>query len=306
MQRLKKGHIQVNGEIEHISDHGTSFHWNARGLPGAWVMKKAITCGLERISDGPVVTISIANCSHIGALVTYFNEIVSRKLLGLMAVTNPAIRSVAPFGGTEPILTTNPIGFCIPTHGSPILVDLSTSATSNAEVNAYAKEGNRLPDKWLIDAEGLPTDDPRVITATPPGSIMPVGGERLGYKGFGMGIFVEAFALALSGYGRNNLTGPGGQGVFLQLIDPNGFGGLDAFLDETTYLAETCRNSKPAKGVEAVRLPGDRALQSKQDQLEKGIQYPEKLVGELDDWCRSFHMPLLSEHALGDSSVISR
>src|SRR5690606_7475347 len=201
-------------------------------------MKKAIGHALDHIQYGPVVTMSIANCSHIGALVTYFDEIVSRNLLGLMTVTNPAIRSVAPFGGTEPILTTNPIGFCIPTRGTPILVDLSTSVTSNAEVNAYAKQGKQLPDKWLLDSEGRPTDDPAVLTASPPGSIMSVGGESMGYKGFGFGIFVEAFALALSGYGRNDLSGPGGQGVFLQIIDPNGFGGLDSFLDETTFFAE--------------------------------------------------------------------
>jgi L-lactate dehydrogenase len=210
-----------------------------------------------------------------------------------MAVTSPAIRSVAPFGGVEPVLTTNPLASGIPTHGDPILVDQSTSLTSNASVAEYGKAGQRLPGKWLLDAQGQLSDDPAVLNASPAGTILPLGGADHGYKGFGFGLIAEALSLALSGTGRH-MEVPrvrGSQGVYFQLIDCEALGGREQFLDEMTALAQSCRASPPAAGHERVRLPGDRALEQWREQQREGLVVDDAVASSLHSWAMALGVP---------------
>ena len=216
--------------------------------------------------------------------------------MALMAVTDPGVVSVAPFGGMAPVLTTNPIAACIPSRGDPILVDQSTSLVSNAAVGAYAAANQRLPGRWLVDNQGRPSDDPHALGTTPPGTIMPLGGQDYGYKGFGFGLMVEALALALSGYGRNSATPRvrGAQGVYMQLIDPSKLGGLDQFLDEITALIARCKASPPAQGFDGVRLPGERALSLKRTQLRDGLEIDEGILARLTPWAEKLRVPPLA------------
>lgn len=289
LQRIGDGLIARDGDIRVASDRGSTFAWIADQLPGPWVMDLALRQALDRVSEHPVVTFTIANCSHVGALQPYVRDAAERKLFSQMAVTSPAIRSVAPFGGVEPVLTTNPMAAGIPTRGDPILVDQSTSLTSNSTVAAYGKAGTKLPGQWLLDARGRLSDDPAVLDATPPGTILPLGGAEYGYKGFGFGLIVEALSLAMSGTGRyaNVERVRGSQGVFFQLIDCDALGGRDQFLDEMTAVAESCKRSAPAVGHESVRLPGERALSLMRDQMTNGLVVEGSVAESLMKWASS-------------------
>ena len=184
---------------------------------------------------------------------------VEQGYLLLMMASDPGVRTVAPFGGLDPVLGPNPVALGIPTSGAPILIDVCTAATSNAAVRTAAAEQRRLPGNWLLDGNGVPTDDPAVVSADPPGTILPLGGSDLGHKGFALGLMVEALALAMAGYGRGAERTPGGQGVFLQLIDPGAFAGRERFVAEISALADEIRSSRPSPRQAGVRLPGERA-----------------------------------------------
>jgi L-lactate dehydrogenase len=269
IQRLGNGTIAKSGEIEVVSDHASGFAWRANRLPGAFVMERAIANLLER--DAPVLVGTIANCSHIGALQTYLSAFTDRGLLVQIAATDPSIASVAPFGGIDAVLTTNPIAMGIPTDGEPILIDQCTSVVSNAAVRPYAISGRKLPAAWLLDEEGHETDDPGVIQAGRSGTILPVGGSNFGYKGFGFGLMVEALALAMSGYGRHSAPETFGQSVFISSIDPAFFGGREAFLSETSHLVRAVHASRPVPGNGMVRLPGERAQALAREQRRDGL-----------------------------------
>jgi len=289
LERLADGRIATAGEIEVVSDSGAAFLWQARRLPGAWVASRAVTEALMRIEQHPVVTASVANCSHIGCLQTYLEAIGRQRLLGLLMVTDPGLMSVAPFGGIDPVITTNPMAVCIPTRDDPILIDQCTSLVSNAAVAQRAAAGERLPSRWLVDNQGNATDDPAALSTEPPGTIMPLGGEEFGYKGFGLGLIVEAFALALSGHGRIGSPPRGSQGVFLQVIDPDRFCGRDAFLAETTELVRRCKASRVA-GTREIRLPGERALREKAEQLVAGVLIDAGVIAALNQWARRLNV----------------
>lgn len=278
LDRLADGRIATRGEIETVDDSGATFAWRVKRLAGAWVMQRAIDLALSRVETHPVVTATVANCSHIGCLQAYLEPIGRRGLLALLMVTDPGVISVAPFGGVEPVLTSNPIAVCIPTNTDPILIDQSTSVVSNQAVAQH--RGERLPGQWILNAQGRASDDPADVAT---GTLMPLGGEEFGFKGFGFGLMVEAFALALSGHSRNLTQERGGQGVFLQLIDPRAFAGRDAFLAATTDLVQKCKASRPAPG-RGVRMPGERALRDKAAHLAAGIPIEDAVVSSLNKW----------------------
>lgn len=269
--RIEAGLIKPEGEVTVLNDTPTTLSWQAHRLPGAFVVKQALAALYEKLNTFPVVTATIANCSHIGSLQTYLHEVGERKLLGVMMVTDPGAVSVAPFGAAEAVLTTNPIAAAIPTQGDPILVDQCTSLVSNSQAQSAAP-GELLPGDWLLDGQGRPSRDPAVLAQDPPGTLMPLGGSDFGYKGFGFMLMCEAFALALSGHGRREPKSRGAQGVFLQLIDPAAFSGTKAMLAETSHVAERCLAARPAEGSAGVRLPGQRAMSEMRRQSQDGIE----------------------------------
>jgi LDH2 family malate/lactate/ureidoglycolate dehydrogenase len=286
LDRLAAGTIATSGDIEVLADGGASFAWNAHRLAGAWVTRRAIRDVVARAKDHAVVTATIANCSHIGCLQAYLRAMTDEGLFATLSATNPGISSVAPFGGADPVLTTNPIAYGIPTNGDPILIDQCTSVVSNAAVQERERRGEPVPASWLLDGDGEPTADATLLSANPPATIMPLGGPEFGYKGFGFGLMVEALTLALSGFGRTSSPDRVGQSVFLQVIDPRGFAGRDFFNAEMSQLAKRCRDSRPKQGGGRVRLPGERALAERDSKLREGLTFPADVIGRIEEWGR--------------------
>ncbi|WP_186156642.1 Ldh family oxidoreductase [Burkholderia gladioli] len=292
LERLQAGQIAREGEIRVLSDTDSALAWHANRLPGAWVMQQAVDAVIARAESRAVVVATIAECSHIGCLQSYLLPLVERNLLVTLSATNAGVASVAPFGGMDPVLTTNPIAYGIPTRGEPILIDQCTSLGSNSFFTAFAERGETLPGQWLLDAEGEPTDDPAVLSRQPAGTVLPLGGLEFGYKGFGLGLAVEALTLALPGSGRRGRPDKFGQGVFLQVLNPRLLGGLDAFLDETTWLAEACHASRVRPGSPPVRLPGERALALRRQQLRDGIALAPDVLTRMRVWADRLDLPM--------------
>ncbi|WP_146592052.1 Ldh family oxidoreductase [Puniceibacterium confluentis] len=279
LDRIAAGLIRREGEIETLSKTSSTFAWHTDRLPGAWVMQQAMSRLQDMARRHPVVTATVSNCTHIGSLQVYLEEPARNGYLALMMVTDPGVASVAPFGGVDPVLTTNPIACGIPTGCDPILIDQCTSLVSNAQAQSIPEGQTELPGDWLLDNMGRPSRDPSVLKTDPPGTIMPLGGADFGYKGMGFMLMVEAFALALSGHARSTPKTRGAQGVFVQLIDPSAFSGRGNFEAEMKHVVEACHASRPAEGSSGVRLPGERALRLKREQTETGLDVE---TGRLD------------------------
>jgi LDH2 family malate/lactate/ureidoglycolate dehydrogenase len=275
LKGLADGTMEKLGEPEIISDHESAVTWNGRYLPGPWLVRRAIAVARERLAKHPVVTASIQQSHHIGCLQAYLKPVTDAGFLMLLSCSDPANRSVTPHGGVAPRLSPDPFAVGIPTNGEPILIDISTSTTANGLCNRLAAADEKLPGPWLVDREGNPSNDPQILFEGRGGSLLPLGGMDLGYKGFALALFVEAMTNALGGYGRADNPKRWGASVFLQLINPDSFGGREAFLRETNFLAESCRETPVPAGKPPVRLPGRAALARRAAQLKNGVElYP--------------------------------
>jgi L-lactate dehydrogenase len=143
-----------------------------------------------------------------------------------------------------------------------------------------------------VDADGRAADDPAVLFADRPGAVLPLGGLDLGHKGFALALLVEALTSGLAGHGRADEPKNWGASVFLMLADPERFGGRDAFVRETSRLAELCRTTPVAPGAPSVRLPGAAALARRARQLAEGVELHPTALKKLAPWAEKLGVPV--------------
>ena len=271
LQEIRAGGMAAAGDPHVVSDRGATITWDGGYLPGPWLVRRAIDEARARLSQHPMATVVIGRSHHIACLQAFLKPVVDEGLFMVLACSDPNARWVAPAGSVEPVYSPNPIAAGIPTEGEPILIDISASTTAAAVCVRTAQAGQRLPGPWLVDAEGRQTDDPRPLVDDKSGALYPLGGADLGYKGFALGLLLEALTSALAGHGRHVQEARWGCSVFLMLIDPASFGGRASFARETSFLAAASRAAAVAPGHPAVRLPGEHALRRRADQLANGV-----------------------------------
>jgi LDH2 family malate/lactate/ureidoglycolate dehydrogenase len=296
LRELDAGTMARAGEPEVLADHGAALTWDGRYLPGPWLVKRAIAAAKDRLAAHPTATVAIRRSHHIGCLQAYLEPVTGEGLVILLTCSDPSAGGVAPHGGLASRITPNPIAAGFPTGGDPVLIDVSMSTTTNAMTRRAYDAGERLPGRWLIDAEGRPTDDPGVLFADRPGAMLPLGGLDLGHKGFALALLVEALTSGLAGHGRADEPKRWGASVFLQLLDPERFGGRAAFIRETSRLAELCRATPPS-GASPVRLPGEAALGRRARQLRDGVELYPTVLPKLAPWAERLGVPMPASSA---------
>ena len=275
LDEIASGDMTVTGDPEVIRDTGPCLTWNGRRLPGVWLTAAAIDAAVPRARRYGTATVVIRRSHHIACLGAFLSRATSHGLMILLASSDPSVASVAPFGGRTAVFTPDPYAVGIPTGGDPILIDTSASITTNGMSARLAAGGQRFAHAWLLDAAGQPTDDPQVLAAEPPGTILPTGGLDHGHKGYGLALMIEALTMGLGGFGRAEPAEGWGASVFVQLLDPDAFGGGEAFRRQTDWLVQACRAAAPRPGVERVRLPGEAALARREKALAEGVElYP--------------------------------
>ena len=143
----------------------------------------------------------------------------------------------------------------------------------------------------MLTPDGETTDDPEVGFADPPGTILPIGGVEYGHKGFGLALMIEALTQGLGGFGRvDEPTVSWGASVFIQVLDPEAFGGKEAFTRQTSWLAQACRDTKPRPDVDKVRLPGEKGLALKRDMLAHGVVLDDAVREMLEKLAEEFEL----------------
>ena len=280
--QLETGGMSADGEPECLKDTGATLVWDGRYLPGLWLVERALHLAFERLATHGVVTFAIRRSHHIACLAALVKEATDRGHLAILATSDPAFGFVAPYGGSEPLLTPNPFAIGYPGRRTPVLVDICASITTVSMTRQKAAAGERFAHPWLMDSEGRPTADPRVLEGTEPrGSLLLLGGLEYGHKGFGLALMVEALTQGLSGLGRKDSEKRWGGNVFLQVIDPEAFAGREAFLDQMDFLTDRCHANAPLDEGRPVRMPGEQAERNIAAAREHGVPLADGTVGKL-------------------------
>jgi len=286
LAELESGKMSKEGLPEVLSDFPASMTWDGKRLPGPWLVLRAMELAIERAKTQGTCTIVIKRSHHIACLAAYNQRATAQGMLIALHCSDANSSSVAPFGGLDPVFTPNPVSFGIPSSSLPIMIDVSTSATTNGMTNRLFNEKKLLPAAWVMDAQGQPSQDPGVLFADPKGTILPLGGMDSGHKGYGLSLMVEAMTGGLAGHGRADPLEGWGATVFLQIIDPQAFAGLKAFERQIDHVVASCKNSKPSQQGEKVRLPGERGLQHQALSELEGLQLYPSIMPALSPWAQ--------------------
>ncbi|WP_407941856.1 Ldh family oxidoreductase [Methylobrevis albus] len=280
LDALKSGEMTGRGSYDVVADRGACLTWDGNMLPGPWLVRSALDLAAERVATHGVVTVAIRRSHHTGALAAYMKRLTDRGLIAEISCSTASAARMAPFGGTTPVLTPNPVAFAFPTDGDAVVVDVSSSIATTTMTRQLASAGERYPGAWGLTAAGVPTDDPEEVVSRG-GTLMPLGGAEKGYKGFGLALAVDLLSQGLSGSGRADTLGQMTLSVFIQVIDPAAFAGTDAFLHQASHTAGLCRDNPPAPGVTKVRVPGDGAAASRRKAAAEGVAVDDAVLAGL-------------------------
>jgi len=281
---IERGTMTRSGEPEIVSDRPAAQTWDGRRLPGPWLTLRALDAAARMAQANGTGTVVIRRSHHIACLAVYLLRATERGLVAIVESSDPIVAAVVPHGGTTPVLTPNPIAAGLPTSGDPILIDTSSSITSMGFAKQEMQAGRKLPGAWIIDHAGNATDDPHALHVEPKGALLPLGGLDAGYKGFGLGLLVEAMTAGLSGHGRADPHEGWGGTVFVQVLDPEAFGGIKAFKRQMDHVVAACHDAKPRPGVTRVRLPGEAGMGRLRHQREQGVALYPTIMPALEPW----------------------
>jgi L-lactate dehydrogenase len=289
---LDSGGMVKSGAPSIVTARPAAQTWDGGRLPGPWLTLRALEVATVMAREYGTGSVAIRRSHHIACLAAYLKRATDAGLMAIICCSDPAGASVAPFGAVTPVFTPNPIAAGIPTAGDPILLDVSASYTTNGLTGRLHKEGRQLEHPWLQDAQGNPTTDPAVLFNEPKGTLLPLGGQEAGHKGFALALLIEALTSALAGFGRADPNEGWGATVFVQTIDPDAFGGRAAFERQTQWLVDACHAATPRADVERVRLPGERALARFREQSEHGVELHPTILPAIAPWAEKLEVAM--------------
>lgn len=278
---IDQGFVKPGAPIETLRTGPAFTLLDAHFNFGQVAATQAVETGIAQAHSVGTSTVMIRNCNHVGRLGSYSRRAASQGLASLMAVNAPGPGGVAPFGGIERRLGTNPLSMAAPWNDSAVVLDMTTSATAEGKVRVALQKGESVPEGWIIDADGQPTTDPARLYDG--GALLPLGGV-LGFKGFGLSVMVDIFAGMLSGSGVCRTDLPrGANGVWMYFLDPDQFIERMEFDRLMNTYVESIRSTRRAPGVEEILMPGEIEQRREHNRRTHGVDVPEETWRQLCD-----------------------
>ncbi|MDO5027807.1 MAG: Ldh family oxidoreductase [Bacillota bacterium] len=282
VKKIKLGAVNLNPSLELKRLGPTMALIDGDNGLGHLAALKATEEAIALAKEYGLACVGLRNMNHFGIASYYPMKMADQGLIGL-AITN-TLPLMAPFGGAERKLGSNPIAVAIPGgKKTDIVIDMSTSNVAYGKLEVALRNGQSIPDTWAITAEGQRTTDPKEGLA---GSLLPLGGP----KGYGLALLVDIMAGLLTGASYlDRMPGLGqdekGQelGSLYLALDPSRFMAREDFnrLIED-YIADI-KASKKAQGVDQIFLPGERSSAKEEKSKKEGIVISPGLYKEVKE-----------------------
>ena len=294
IKRIRAGGINLNPHIQIEREQGATALINGDNALGHLVMNKAVDVAIEKVKQHSVCWVGSHYGNHSGAASVYVRKLAERGYIGIYMAGGNA-NHMAPWGGIDLLLSTNPIAIAVPAGDKPIvLLDIATTVAAYGKVKLAAQKGETIPDTWMIDRQGQPITDPQKSSE---GSLLPIGG----YKGYGLAVMIGLLAGALN----NAAVGKGtidfnahhdlitNTGQTIIAVDPSAFGDQDQFIERVIALVDDLKASSKLPGVNEIRVPGDGAARVTAERLAYGIPISSELQESLNNCAKECGIAVL-------------
>lgn len=273
---LKLGTIKTDADIEIEKETAAMALINGNHIFGHVVAFKAMKIAIEKAKETGIAVVGVHDSNHFGVAGYYSDMAVMEDLIGIViANTEPA---VAPIGGKEPILGTNPIAIGIPSNKNYVSVDMATSASARGKLLEAVRKGQKIPENVALDNEGNPTIDPERALK---GSILPFGA----HKGYALAFMIEILSgplvRAASGKSVKGTANPEEmctKGDLIMAIDPSKFVNTNEFKEDVDEFIAEIKNSG-----ENIFIPGDLEVRNIKKAKKDGILLDDVLYRQLKE-----------------------
>jgi LDH2 family malate/lactate/ureidoglycolate dehydrogenase len=279
--RLSAGGVNPRPHIHVVSDAPATALVDGDNGMGHLIMRYATNLAIAKAETAGVAWVGTRRSNHAGAAACYAMMALPHDMIGLyLAVANN--NHMAPTGGIEALLGTNPIAVAIPTQDEPpIVLDIATTATSAGKIRLAADNGERLAEGLVMDHDGHPITDPKAAMS---GLLLPIGG----YKGFGLSLVFSIMGGALNGSGTGRDTVSiedvalaGNTGQAIMALKVANFGDVADFKRRIDKIARDIRTSQPMPGVAEVRYPGLNGHRTVVERQMNGVSIRPPLIASL-------------------------
>jgi LDH2 family malate/lactate/ureidoglycolate dehydrogenase len=278
LEMCEAGEVFPAAEPKIIREHGATVTIDGKWGWGQRSMWMATYAACERAREFGLGAAVVQNSYHIGRVAPYVEHLAREGMIGL-AMAN-AGRAVAPFGGRQRVMGTNPIAWAVPRAGGqePIALDVATAFIAEGKVRVARAKEVECPEGAIMDKDGFPSVNPNDFYNG--GALKAFGA----HKGSGFSILAQLVGVGLAGANPDTLfTHRGGNGPFILAIDVSAFVEPATFLDRVEEQAAEIRGCTPAAEVECVLLPGDPELVTRAERERDGIPVPESTWAALQD-----------------------
>lgn len=240
--------------------------------------RQAMEIAIAKANSIGIGVVCAKNSAHFGACGFYAKMASDAGLVGFVTTSAVTVQ-VAPAGGAQARLGTDPLAFAAPTNrpDEPFLLDMATTTVAAGRIRNRATEKLPAPAGWLLTSEGLPSTDP-LEAAEKGGYLTSLGGSLEGssYKGYGLAAMVNILASSLSGArlvtGRRKDQRDGFDiGHFFLAINPTLFRNESEFEDDVTTFVDALRGTRPLDPENPVMIAGDPERRNSRQRLNTGI-----------------------------------
>jgi L-2-hydroxycarboxylate dehydrogenase (NAD+) len=288
IKRLRAGGLNPTPEFRCLEDRtATALIDGDNGL-GHLVMHHATQLAIEKAKTTGVAWVGARHSNHAGPASLYAMMPLEHDMIGLYVAVGSA-NHLPPWGGTEMLLSTNPIAVAVPSaKNPPIVLDMATTVAAYGKVKTAAQRGETMPEGWMIDRQGKPLTDP---TRASEGFLLPIGGP----KGYGLSLIFGILAGVLNGaaFGRDvvdfnaDSETTTNTGHFILALDIKAFANPDVFRADIDRVWAEVKSSPRLPGFDDIRLPGERLDRVTQERTANGIPLAGALRAQLDEMAAS-------------------
>ena len=274
IRELEAGLIQPGAPTETLRESAAIAVLDGNWGFGPVIATRAVELAIQKAKQTDMSSIAVSRCNEAGRLGGYACLAADAEMIGLlMANDHGGGTCVAPHGGVEGRLSTNPMACAVPIQGQdPIVLDMSTSVVASGKIRVKQHRNEALPHGWLIDGEGESTTSPDDFYGVPPAALLPFGGAVSAHKGFGLSVIVDILAGALTDAGcSQSAEARVGNGLFVLVINVASFRGFPGFSAEIERFIAYLKSAKCAIDVDAIRMPGERGWETQRRREREGI-----------------------------------
>ena len=283
VRRIRGGAVNVRPNV-HVAREaaGMALVDGDNGM-GHVVMSFAARTAIDKAKTAGVAWVGVNHSNHAGPASLYASMPLEHDMIGLYLAVGNA-NHMAPWGGIDLLLSTNPIAVAVPAlEENPVVLDMATSVAAYGRVKTAAQRGETMPVGWMIDHFGRALTDPHRAAE---GLLVPIGG----YKGYGLALVFGLLAGTLNGAAmagetidfNADDTSATNTGHAIVAISVSAFGEVAEFKRKVDRVVREIRGSRRMPDVERIWLPGEQSRAKFEQRSRLGIPLTAPLLAGLD------------------------